>query len=320
MNETGNAARRMLDANMKRKAGREEKDMLRIRGERIPLLKFPMLEACDLIEHGITTRLGGVSEGMLASLNLSFSRGDEKERVQENFRRVSGEFGASEDRFVFTEQEHADKVRVVREEDAGKGLTCERDYSCVDALVTNVPRLVLSVFVADCVPVFFVDPVRRAIGLAHSGWKGTAGRIAEKTLRLMSEQYGTRAEDVLCGIAPSICQSCFEIRRDVAGVFAKEFAGQEEKVMCLPGAKDASSADDADVAALKERLRGDDPEDKFHLDLWAANRLILEDAGVLPENISVTDVCTCCNTELLFSHRGSNGRRGNLGAFLMIKD
>ena len=320
MNEMENKCKHLLIENMKRKCGRAEKDRLRICGEEIPLLKFPMLEACDRIEHGITTRLGGVSEGMFASLNLSFSRGDEKERVQENFRRVADELDVTEDRFVFTEQEHADKVRVVTEEDAGKGLTCERDYSCVDALVTNVPRLVLSVFVADCVPVFFVDPVRRAIGLAHSGWKGTAGRISEKTLRLMSEKYGTRAEDVLCGIAPSICQSCFEVRRDVAGVFAKEFAGREAEVMCLPEAKDAPSVSGADVASLKERLRGDDPEDKFHLDLWAANRLILEDAGVLPEHISVTDVCTCCNTDLLFSHRGSNGRRGNLGAFLMIRD
>ena len=283
-----------------------------LQGKSLPYLAFPSLNETGFIRHAFTTRAGGVSEGVCASLNLSFSRGDKEEAVRENFRRVAEELGTSADRFVFTDQTHTTNVRVVTREDAGKGLTRPKDYSDIDGLVTNVPGIVLSVFTADCVPVFLADPVHRAIGLVHSGWRGTAGRIAEQALRIMTEQYGTDPADVICAVAPSICQSCYEISRDVAEIFGKAFAGREEEILTSPLQKNA--ADDP----VTKYLASGDPDDKFHLDLWQANRIVLEEAGALPSHIAVTDICTCCNPDLLFSHRASHGKRGNLGAFQMI--
>ena len=260
-----------------------------------PILVFPELEQTGLVRHGFTTRLGGVSRDHLASLNLSFSRGDREENVRENFRRVAEYLQTEENRFVFTDQTHTSAIRVVTEQDAGKGLTRPRDYTDVDGLVTNVPGLVLSVFTADCVPVFLLDPRNRAIGLVHSGWRGTAGKIAGKAVERMGREYGTMPEDLICAVGPSICRDCYEISSDVAEVFQKAFPGKDEDF-------------------LIEKKNG-----KFQLDLWSCIRLILEEAGVPTENISITDICTCCNPDLLFSHRASHGRRGNLGAFLALR-
>ena len=260
-----------------------------------PVLQFPALSACGGIRHAVTTRAGGVSEGHLASLNLSFSRGDREENVRENFRRTAALFGVPESRFVFSDQTHTANVRFVTEEDAGKGLTRPRDYTDVDGLVTNVPELVLSVFTADCVPVFLYDPVRRVIGLVHSGWRGTVSRIGDAAIRLMRETCGTDPADLVCAVGPSICRDCYEVSDDVAEAFAAEFAGHTGEI-------------------LEEKGGG-----KYQLDLWEANRIVLEEAGVPAGRISVTDICTCCNSQLLFSHRATGGKRGNLGAFLMLE-
>lgn len=282
------------------------------RGKKLPYLAFPALEGTGFVKHAFTTRAGGVSEGVCATLNLSFSRGDSEEAVRENFRRLAEELGTEENCFVFTDQTHTTNVRVVTEADAGKGLTRPKDYHDVDGLVTDVPGIVLSVFTADCVPVFLADPVRRAIGLVHSGWRGTAGRIAEKAIRLMSGHYGTDPADLICAVAPSICQECYEISRDVAEVFGKAFSGHETEILTTPLQTDIKND------PVTKYLASGHSEDKFHLDLWQANRIVLEEAGVLPSHITVTDICTCCNPGLLFSHRASHGKRGNLGAFLMI--
>lgn len=267
---------------------------------KIPVLTFPLIRETGVAEGVFTTRLGGVSgqekgQEHLSSLNLSFTRGDRPENVRENFRRVADELGVTADRFVFTDQTHTDHVRVVTEADAGCGLTRERTYQDIDALVTDVPGLVLSVFVADCVPVAVVDPVRRAIGLAHSGWRGTVAGITEKMIRCMTAQYGSDPKDLVCAIGPSICRDCYEISEDVAEQFARAFAGHESEI-------------------LKDKHNG-----HYQLDLWKANELVLRRAGVPAAHISVTGICTCCNKEVLFSHRGAHGMRGNMGAFLMLR-
>ena len=264
-------------------------------GKQLPVLRAPQLDDLGMVRHFFTTREGGVSGGYLSSLNLSFSRGDDPENVRENFARVASALGRKMEQFIFTDQTHTANVRIVTEEDAGKGLTKPRDYTDVDGLVTNVPGLVLSAFIADCVPVLFADPVKRCIGIAHSGWRGTAGRIGRETIRILREQYGTDPADLYCAVGPSICQDCYEVSRDVADVFAAEFAGHEDEILIA-----------------KEN-------DKFQLDLWAANRIVLVEEGVAPEHITMPGVCTCCNPELLFSHRASKGKRGNLGAFISLK-
>ena len=162
----------------------------------LPILYFPELSSFRFIDHLFTTRDGGVSEGEFSTLNLSFTRGDKEEAVRENFRRVARALSVTEDRFVFTDQTHTNVVGHVGEEDAGKGLTREKDYEGVDALITDEPKLVLSAFFADCVPIYFVDPKKKAIGLAHAGWRGTVSRIAAAVVAEMRDTFGTKEEDL----------------------------------------------------------------------------------------------------------------------------
>ena len=279
----------------------DEREVLRLDEQQIkdaivPLLRFPVLEETGVVEHCFTTRLGGVSEGIYTSMNLSFTRGDKEEAVQENYGRIAQCMGASKDAFVCSDQTHTTNVKKATKEDAGCGVTRPKTYQDVDGLITNVPGLVLSTFFAECVPLYFVDPVHRAIGMSHSGWRGTVGRMGRATILAMGQEYGTKPEDLICAIGPSICKDCYEVSEDVAEAFAAEFKGQEEKILEAKG------------------------NGKYQLDLWKANEIVLLEAGVKKSHLAVTNLCTCCNPELLFSHRASHGKRGNLGAFLRLKE
>lgn len=279
-------------------------------GSRLLLLKYPLLEETGLVKHCFTTRLGGVSEGIFSSMNLSFTRGDDRKAVKENYRRLADALGVEYKNFVFTDQTHTVNVRRVTAADAGKGLLRERGYTDVDGLITDEPGIVLSTFFADCVPLYFVDPMHRAIGMSHSGWRGTAARMGRVTLEAMAREYGTKPRDVLCAIGPSICQDCYEVSEDVAEAFREAFPGHEEEIL----KKSPKRAENAE-SSRKERQEGQ----KYQLDLWKANEIVLFEAGVLPEHLAVTDICTCCNPDILFSHRASHGKRGNLGGFLCLK-
>lgn len=259
-------------------------------------LTYPRLEAEKEFLHGFSTRLGGVSKEHLYSMNLSFARGDRKENVRENFQRIAHAVGFSEEKMVFTHQTHTTNVRKVTEEDWGKGFSRERDYSDVDGLITNVPQTVLTTFYADCVPIYLMDPVKKAIGLCHSGWRGTVGRISQVTIARMQEEYGSDPKDILAAVGPSICQNCYEVSGDVIEQFQDSFREKYWKEL------------------FYQKENG-----KYQLNLWKANEIILEEAGITKEHISVTDICTCCNPQLLYSHRASKGQRGNLAAFLMIR-
>lgn len=260
-----------------------------------PYLSYPILERTGLVEHCFTTRLGGVSRGIYESLNLSFTRGDDRLAVEENFRRVSKALGCKYENFVLSDQTHTTNVRRVDRGDAGKGITRERGYADVDGLITDEPGLVLSTFYADCVPLYFVDVKRRVVGLSHSGWRGTVGRMGRATLEAMQREFGSQPQDVISAIGPSICQDCYEVSQDVAEEFMREFSGHEAEILIDKG------------------------NGKYQLDLWRANEIVLLEAGIKQEHLSVTDVCTCCNPKLLFSHRASHGKRGNLGAFLCLR-
>jgi YfiH family protein len=263
-------------------------------GEELPLFHYPLLDETGIVRHCFTTRYGGVSEGMFSKLNLSFTRGDVKESVEENYRRIAEAMGVPYEKIVCSDQTHTTNVRVVTEADAGTGIIRPKDYTDVDGLITNVPEITLATFYADCVPLYFVDPVHHAIGLSHSGWRGTVARMGKCTLEAMRREYGTKAADVYCAIGPSICQDCYEVSEDVAVQFEEAFSGHESEILLNKG------------------------NGKYQLDLWKANEIVLLEAGVKPEHLAVTDVCTCCNPELLFSHRASHGKRGNLGAFLCL--
>lgn len=270
--------------------------------EGMEYLTFPALEACGMVDHLFTTRVGGASQGYFAQSNFSFALGDERSAVEENYRRISrilGHGGSLED-FVLGQQTHTTNVRVVTEADRGKGVTRPLDYQDVDGLVTDVPGLILGTFHADCTPLYLVDPVHRAIGLSHSGWKGTVHEMGRHTLEVMREHYGTDPADVLAAIGPSICQDCYEVGEEVAEAFRRRFpAGELERYGVLRAG----------------RVPG-----KVQLGLWAANRMILERAGVPAGQISVTDVCTRCNSDYLFSHRITGWKRGVMAAFLSIRE
>ena len=259
-------------------------------------LTYPLLESTGIIKHGFSTRVGGVSQGVLSTMNLSFSRGDDENAVRENFRRMADALDVEEDSFVFSQQTHTTNVRKVTLEDKGKGLTRKLDYQDIDGLITNVPGLCLSTFYADCVPLYFVDPVKKAIGLSHSGWRGTVGKIGCVTVQKKQEEYGSNPENIIAAIGPSICQDCYEVSEDVIVEFQNHFDKKYWK----------------ELYYKKEN-------GKYQLNLWKANEIVLEEAGVLKEHIAVTNLCTCCNHETLFSHRASKGKRGNLAAFLALK-
>lgn len=263
----------------------------------VTYLTYPQLEALPGVIHGFSTRLGGVSEGIYASMNLSFTRGDEEEAVHENYRRLASALGFAPEDIVTSDQTHTTNVRVITAADRGNGITKPRPYTDVDGMVTNVPGLVLATFYADCVPLYFVDPVRRAVGLSHSGWRGTAGRIGAVTVEKMKEEFGSSPSDIYAAVGPSICQDCYEVSGDVIEEFQSAFARNHW-----------------------ERLYYAKENGRFQLNLWEANRIILMEAGILENHISLPNLCTCCNPEFLFSHRASQGRRGNLGAFLGLRD
>ena len=197
----------------------------------VPLLKFSNLEETGVVKHGFSTRLGGVSEGIFASMNVSFTRGDDKQAVEENYRRIAKALGVEEKSFVCSDQTHTTNVRLVTGNDCGKGVLREKDYTDVDGLITNEPGVTLATFYADCVPLFFVDPVHCAIGLSHSGWKGTVGRMGKQTILAMQEAFGTKPQDLVCAIGPSICQDCYEISEDVAQEFYREFLEHGDSIL-----------------------------------------------------------------------------------------
>ncbi len=261
-------------------------------GTDLEYLTFPLLEKTEAVRHLFSTRIGGVSEGEYASMNFSIARGDREEAVLENYKRIAGILGCDINDMVASHQTHTTNIRRVTGADRGKGISRERDYENVDGLMTDEPGIVLVTYYADCVPLYFVDPVHRAIGLAHSGWRGTAERMGECMARAMQDAFGSRPEELYAAIGPSICRDCYEVSEDVA----LRFADMGEAVV-LPG-----------------KAPG-----KYQLDLWLANERILEQAGIPGKQIAVTDLCTCHNSEFLFSHRASGGKRGNLGAFLMLK-
>ncbi|MBE5941340.1 MAG: peptidoglycan editing factor PgeF [Lachnospiraceae bacterium] len=265
--------------------------------EGVTYITFPKLAAFegDMI-HGFSTRLGGVSKAHLGSMNLSFTRGDEREAVVENHKRFAKALGYDETKLVFSNQVHLTNFHKVTSEDCGKGITRESDILEIDGLVTDEPGVPMITFYADCVPLFFYDPVKKVIAMAHSGWKGTVERIGAKMIAYMEEEYGSNPRDIIVAIAPSICQPCYEVSEDVALRFFEVFGeGYGDEL-------------------LYRKENG-----KYQLNLHKACEITLLEAGILPEHIDITDICTCCNPDFLFSHRSSNGMRGNLAGVMMLK-
>lgn len=287
----------------------EEKGNLQRKGE-VSFITFPSFEKLDFIRHGFSTREGGVSEGVLGTMNLSYTRGDEPERVDENYKRICEALGFLPERLVLSDQVHDTKVQRVGSQDCqGKNLR-EKKLKGIDGLITNEENVVLCTSYADCVPLYFVDTAKKAIGHSHSGWRGTVGKIGAKTVERMREEFGTRPEDLVVVIGPSICQECYEVSKDVYDAFVG-FVNKEK----IAAAQKMSIEK---VQSMIESVFEEKEQEKYQLDLWMANKLILMEAGVPEAQINISCVCTCCNHKILFSHRASQGKRGNLAGFLSL--
>ena len=284
-----------------------------IAGTMVEYLTFPNLTDTGLVEHLFSTRLGGVSQGDYASMNFSFTRGDREDCVMENYRRIAKILGTDLSHMVLTYQTHTTNILRVSAGDGGKGVVREREYTDIDGLVTDERGLALVCFFADCVPLYFVDTEHRAIGLAHSGWKGTVAGMGRCMTDVMRQQFGTRPEQLQAAIGPSICRDCYEIGEDVAVRFEEGFFGQPDIRRILQEIHNSGRYMSGEI------LQPGSKQGKYQLDLWLANLVILRSAGIPLENIAVTDVCSCCNPEYLFSHRASHGKRGNLAAFMMLR-
>lgn len=265
----------------------------------LPMVESPLFQRETGLQHGFSTRKGGVSKEHLASLNLSFSVEDAKENVLENFRRIGERFGKTPEDFVLSKQSHETKVLKVGTKDRGKGITKDRDYEGIDALITDEKGIILSCFSADCVPILFYDPVHKAVGACHSGWRGTKGKILQNVVEEMRKHFSSNPAEILIAIGPSICKEQYVVSEDLALSFLEDYPDLGE-----------------DTASPIQRIS----KDKFQLDLWDLNRRIALNCGIKEENISISGYCTMENPELFFSHRYSQGKRGLQGAFICLQD
>ena len=243
------------------------------------------------VRHGFSTRTGGVSPAPWDSLNLGVGRGDDMDRVRENYRRFCAVLGTDEHRAVLSKQVHEDNVRHVTAEDCGKGLFRERDYTSVDAMITDTPDIPLVVFSADCGTILLYDPVQEAIGAVHAGWRGVASGLAAKTVRRMQEAFGTEPGDLLAATGPSIGACCFETDDDVPEAMRRALGAAAEPYMVRRG-------------------------EKWHIDLKGINALWLRQAGV--QRIDVCPDCTGCHPERWWSHRKMGDRRGAQAALIAL--
>ena len=260
----------------------------------VPYLTYNSLSELKFINHAFSTRLGGVSEGEFNSMNLAFNRGDDPDAVTENYRRLCQSAGFDFDTLTASAQDHHTFVRAVTKNDCGVGIYKPRDMQSVDALITNEQGVTLVTYYADCTPLFFVDAKNKAIGLAHAGWRGTVERIGEKVVEKMTALYGTDPSDIVAAVGPAISVCCYEVDLPVA-----------ERFLAL---------EDLDAS----RFVFPKPGGKYMLDLLECNRQILVKAGVRAENITLSDLCTNCNSDLLWSHRATNGHRGTMCAFMCL--
>ena len=243
------------------------------------------------VPHGFTTRLGGVSQGHLASLNLGMHRGDDPQNVQENYRRLANAVGFDLEKLVLTWQIHSDIIRQVTANHANG--TDHRNYPQCDALITNDPGTALFVFTADCTPILLQDPVTGAVGAVHAGWRGTAADIAGKTVAAMIDAYGCRPENIRTAIGPNIGACCFETDRDVPDAMVR-LLGQEA------------------LASIRQQGQ------KYYVNLKQINAQLLRRRGVA--QIDIATHCTACQPDRFWSHRRTGGNRGSQGAIIVCKE
>lgn len=244
------------------------------------------------VRHAFTTKAGGVSHGDCESLNLGFNRGDTRENVLQNYHILADALSVPYDRLTATCQVHRDEVSVVTKEHVGMGLARPMAWES-DAIVTALPDTPLVGYYADCVVTLLYDPATHTCGVCHSGWRGTAMAILRRTAGVMAQSLGTRLESLVAVMGPSIHPCCFETDADVPAEMERRLGARIQPFISARGAK-------------------------FHVDLQSINAMLLEEAGLLPENIIDSGICTMCRSGEFWSHRATQGRRGVQAAVICL--
>jgi polyphenol oxidase len=261
----------------------------------LTILFFKNLLAQRTIRHFVSTRTGGFSEFPYDSLNLGLHVGDDRDRVLKNRERLAEAVGIPFHQFTIARQIHSGNVRIVSDELRGSGSTdLENAVADTDAMVTDTPGICLIVLVADCVPLIFFDPSRRAIGVAHAGWRGTLKSIASNTVSAMTEAFGSSSGDIMAGIGPSIGPCCYRVGPDVISQVKSVFRGRNDFI-------------------VNESKGGEG-----YLDLWKANLEGLLRAGIERQNIEIAGRCTCHEHDLFFSYRSQRGDTGRFAAGIVL--
>lgn len=268
-----------------------------VKNGEVVYLTSPLFDKLDWLNNGISTRLGGVSQGFLSSMNFAYNDYDDKENVYENYKIFCNATGIDINKIVTTKQVHSNKVVKLDENHTFRSVSEKGcDFPEVDGVVTNVKGATLFAFSADCSLIQIVDPINKAIGLCHSGWRGTVSKISQNAINMMQEYYGSSPENLLVTIGPSICPECFDVEWDMISEARKGFSEKDY-----------------------DKIYYQKNETKYQFNLWEANRIVLKEAGVRESNIFMPNLCTKCNPNFLFSHRNQGLKRGTLIAFLGIK-
>lgn len=254
---------------------------------------FPSFEKTGLVRHLFTSRIGGVSNEPYKSLNLGINTKDNVENIKKNFEKVLSIINNTIDNVVVSHQLHTTNVKIVDKNDIGKGINNIISGDGIDGLITNIPGIALFTFYADCVPIFYLDTVKRVVGLAHGGWRGTVNKIAGKVVDMMIESYNSNPKDIIVGIGPSIGPCCYEIGNDVYNKFNINFTNINNLIKSMG-------------------------KDRWHLNLWEANSQILKEKGILSRNISICGICTSCHNDLFFSYRKEKGVTGRMAAVIQL--
>ncbi|MDI3311225.1 MAG: peptidoglycan editing factor PgeF [Thermoanaerobacterium sp.] len=253
---------------------------------------IPAFKNTGKVKHLFSTRIGGASSGPYSSLNLSLTRYDDKEDVYENFRRICHVTNINCDDMVFSNQVHSDGIKIVNEIDKGKNFG-KSDIKDADALMTNISGIPIVTFHADCTPLYFLDPVRNVIALAHAGWRGTVKEIGPKTVETMVNAFGSDKKDILAAIGPAIGVCCYEVGKDVVNEVSKLNVNLDEVLL-------------------------DKGNGKWMLNLEMTNYYELVNCGIKDENITLSGLCTSCNADEFYSYRRDKGKTGSMAAFMEL--
>ena len=261
----------------------------------VEYLTFPILNSFKNLRHGFTTRLGGVSTGCFSQMNLSFTTGDNPDTVRQNYKIISNALGINPNNLVLSAQTHTANILCVGKNDVGKGVWRDKTYSDIDAIVTNQPSVALVTHSADCCLIGFFDPVNNVIAAAHAGWRGTVQEIGKKTVQVLINNYNCNPKNIIAVLAPSVARCCYEVDDPVYNEFSK-----------------LSYLDLSKIFQKKENGR-------YMLNLVEANKQILINVGIPYSNFDLSDICTCCNSDVMHSHRKTKGERGNLALIIELK-